>query len=92
MTISKAIARAWSDPEFKAKLLSDPSTALAEAGIEVPAGTEVKVVENTADIQHLVLPAAPTEAREMSVEELEKLAGGEEATTGYWESEGFDRP
>ncbi len=77
MSVSKAIARAWTDADYKAKLLSDPHVALAEHGIEVPAGTTVKVVENTADTQHVVLPVAPpAEAGKVSMDELEKVAGG----------------
>ncbi len=77
MTIAKAIARAWNDAAYKATLLSDPRAALAEAGVEVPAGTTVKVVENTADTQHVVLPVAP--ADELSEEDLMKVAGGQSA-------------
>ena len=73
---AKAIARAWKEADFKAKLLSDTHAALTEAGVEIPAGVTVKVVENTADIQHLVLPVAPGNASELSIEELEKVAGG----------------
>ncbi len=76
MKISKVIARAWTDPAYKAKLLSDPHAALAEAGVEVPAGVTVKVVENTADTTHLVLPTRPE--RELSSDEIEALAGGYE--------------
>ena len=76
MTITKAIARAWTDADYKARLLSEPHAALAEVGVEVPAGTVVKVMENTADTHHLVLPVEPAEAGELSIEELEKLAGG----------------
>ncbi len=76
MTIAKSIARAWSDADYKAKMLSDPHTALAEAGVEVPAGTTVKVVEDTAETKHLVLPVAPGDAGELSAEELEKVAAG----------------
>ncbi len=76
MTIEKAIARAWTDTDYKAKLLSDPHAALAEHGIEAPAGTTIKVIENTADTQHFVLPAAPADAGSLSIEELEKIAGG----------------
>ena len=72
---SKAIARAWSDADFKAKLLSDPRAALAEAGVEVPAGVTVKVVESTKDTQHVVLPVAPGNAGELSIDELERVAG-----------------
>ena len=56
--------------------MSDPRAALAEVGVEVPAGTTIKVVENTADTQHVVLPVAPDNASELSIEELEKVAGG----------------
>lgn len=76
MGVSLAIARAWTDGAYKARLVSDPHAALAEAGVEVPAGLTVKVVENTADMQHLVLPLAPSNASELAPKELEKVAGG----------------
>ena len=61
MTIATAIAiaRTWTDTHYKAKLINDPHAALAEAGVELPAGTTVKVVQNTANTQYLVLPVAP---------------------------------
>ena len=70
-TVSKAIAHAWTDPGFKEKLIKDPRAALAEHGVEAPAGTTMKVVENTSDTQHLVLPTAPDKAGEVSMAELE---------------------
>ncbi len=76
MTLANAIARAWRDAAYKAKLLSDPHAALAEEGVEIPVGTTVKVVENTADFQHLVLPVAPDRADELSADELQKVAAG----------------
>ncbi len=76
MTIAKAIARAWTDAAYKTKLASDPHAALAEAGVSIPTGTTVKVIENTANTAHVVLPVAPAKASEMSVRELEKVAGG----------------
>jgi len=82
MNIAKAIARAWTDAAYKTKLLSDPQAALADAGIEVASGTTVKVMENTADIRHLVLPIAPSNAGELDVEDLEKVAGGSSHSGG----------
>lgn len=76
MTVAKAIVRAWTDEDFKAKLLSDPNAALVEHGVEISAGITVKVIENTANTQHLVLPVAPSNAAELSAEELEKIAAG----------------
>ncbi len=82
MTISKAIARAWRDSAYKAKLLSDPHAALAEAGVEVPEGTNIKVVENSSDTHHLVLPTAPANVGELSGEALEKAAAGANSIPG----------
>ncbi len=72
--LGKVVAKAWSDEAFKAKLKGDPRAALAEMGVETPAGTVVKVVEDTADTVHLVLPLAPP--GDLSQDELEKVAGG----------------
>jgi Nitrile hydratase, alpha chain len=74
MSMSKVVARAWADPAYKAKLLSDPHSALAEAGVDVPAGIRLKVVEDTADTRHVVLPVAPSGAGELTEEELGKVA------------------
>jgi Nitrile hydratase, alpha chain len=71
----KVVAKAWSDSVFKAKLLKDPQAVLAEAGVEMPPGVAVKVVENTQDTMHLVLPAPPP-AGELTDEALDKVAGG----------------
>ena len=70
----KMVAKAWRDPAFKAKLLADPNAALKDAGIPVPAGVTVKVVENTDTHVHLVLPPKPT--RELSDEALDRVAAG----------------
>jgi hypothetical protein len=70
----KMVARAWRDPAFKAKLLADPHAALKDAGIPVPAGVTVKVVENTDTHFHLVLPPKP--AHELSDEALDRVAAG----------------
>lgn len=76
MTVAKAVARAWTDPAFKAKLMSDANAALSEAGVDVPAGVSIKVVENTADTQYMVLPQPPSDASQLQSEELETVAGG----------------
>jgi nitrile hydratase alpha subunit len=72
-TYAKIIARAWRDPAFKAKLIADPQAALKEAGVTVPFGMTVKVVENTDAQFHFVLPPKP--AGELSDEALDKAAG-----------------
>ena len=53
---ARVIAKAWVDEGFKARLLADSRSALAEMGIEIPAETPVlEVVENTGDVHHLVV-------------------------------------
>ena|SRR5208282_2303409 len=70
---AQVVARAWADAAFKKRLLAQPTAALKEVGLEAPEGFQVKVVENTDRLAHLVLPPAPGELAE---EELERVAGG----------------
>jgi hypothetical protein len=53
------VARAWTDPAFKARLLADPAAVLKENGLVMPAGFQVQVVENTERVVHLTLPPPP---------------------------------
>jgi len=71
---TKAIAKAWSDPAYKARLLADPQAALAEVGVSAPENLKFKVVENTADVVHLILPPPPS--GELSEESLALVSGG----------------
>ena len=66
------IAKAWSDPAFKAKVLADPHAALKELGVAVAAGKTVKVVENADRHLHLVLPPKP--AGPLSADEADRLS------------------
>jgi hypothetical protein len=65
--VSKIIAKAWIDEGFKARLLADPATTLKEEGLEISPGVKVQIVEDTANVQHLLLPAKP------STEELSEV-------------------
>ncbi len=76
MDSAQVIARAWADPAFKTQLLSDPKAAIAGYGIDLPAGWNLKIVENTADTIHMVLPATPSQAANLSDADLQNLAGG----------------
>jgi hypothetical protein len=72
---AKIVARAWSDPVFKTRLLADPGPILAEAGITPPPGVNFRVVEDTDTVSHLVLPPPPGSG-ELSAADLERVAGG----------------
>ncbi len=53
---ARIVARAWVDPDYKARLLSDSMSALRELGYTLPDTTpQLEVVENTAAVHHLVV-------------------------------------
>lgn len=72
------IKKALTDAAFKASLLKDPKAAVEKAsGAKLPAGVTIKVVEDTASVVHLVLPASSAPAKgELSENDLGKVSGG----------------
>ena len=52
---AKLVARAWVDPEFKTRLLSDTKTAAQELGIDASGSVEFVVVENTPRVHNLIV-------------------------------------
>jgi hypothetical protein len=58
---SQITAKAWADPKYKARLLSDPAAVLGEAGVTTLDGRAVTVVENTPKLFHFVLLARPAD-------------------------------
>jgi nitrile hydratase len=49
------IAKAWTDPAFKQRLLDDASAACAELGFSGQQGEQLKVVENTDAVHNMVV-------------------------------------
>jgi nitrile hydratase len=52
---AKLVARAWTDAEFKARLVADPKAACAEMGIDATAINEFVVLENSEKVRHMVV-------------------------------------
>ena len=52
----RLVQQATEDPALRQRLLQSPKQVLVEAGITLPAGLEVEIVENTDKVIHLVLP------------------------------------
>lgn len=71
--MSQILTRCWADAAFKVQLLADPVAVLNAQGLEVPAGVQVRVVEDTDQVVHWVIPARPNE---VSDDALEAVAGG----------------
>jgi nitrile hydratase alpha subunit len=51
---AKVVARAWTDPEFKARLMENGNKAVAELGISMEADHLI-AVENTPDVHNLIV-------------------------------------
>lgn len=51
---AKVVARAWTDPEFKARLLEDGSSACAEMGFEM-GPTHLVVVADTPEVHNVIV-------------------------------------
>jgi hypothetical protein len=73
--MQEIIARTWVDEEFKHRLITDPVATLAAEGATIPPGLQIKAVENTDRVFHLVLPLKPTHLSDL---ELERIAAGGE--------------
>jgi nitrile hydratase subunit alpha len=52
---AKVVARAWTDPKFKARLLEDATAACAEMGIGGLQGEEMVVAENTDTVHNAIV-------------------------------------
>lgn len=52
---ARVVARAWSDPDYKARLMADATVAIAELGYTGRQGEHMVVVENTPELHNLVV-------------------------------------
>ena len=52
---AKVVARAWSDPAYKERLLKDGSAAILELGFSGVQGEDMVVVENTAEVHNVLV-------------------------------------
>ncbi len=52
---AKVVARAWTDPEYKKRLMENGTDAIAEFGFSGVQGEDMVVVENTEDVHNIVV-------------------------------------
>jgi nitrile hydratase len=52
---ARVVARAWLDPEFRARLLKDGTAACAELGYGGPQGEYIVVLEDTPTLHHVIV-------------------------------------
>jgi len=75
------VTRAWEDPTFKKRLMSDPQQAIESikgSAVNIPAGKEIKVVDQTDDKYiYITIPKRPEmQEMELSDEQLDLVSGG----------------
>lgn len=71
--LEQLLSRAGEDPDFRARLLSEPEATLKqEYGFAVPDGMKLKVIEDSRNMSHLVLPPNP----QLSLDEMRTVSGG----------------
>ena len=49
------VAKAWSDPEFRTRLLEHPKETVIESGFVPEHNADIIVLENTSEVQHMVV-------------------------------------
>ncbi|MGV0760131.1 hypothetical protein V6768_12525 [Tistrella mobilis] len=77
--LADLLRRAARDTALRDRLKADPAAVLAEAGLDVPDGCEVVVLEDRRDRMHLVLPSPL-----MAYDDIDQAAdvGGDVVTVG----------
>ena len=58
---------------YRSKVVADPRGVLADFGVDVPEGTEIRVHDSTAEIRYLVVPLRPEGTEGWSEERLAGL-------------------
>ena len=74
----KILARVLKDEDFKKALIANPGEVLSkEYGIKLPEGVTLRIVEDTPDVKHVVLPCIEAQGlEEVSEEAIDKIAAG----------------
>src|SRR5260370_389603 len=82
---ARVVARAWVDPAYKERLLTDATAAIKELGYtgeqgehmmvvaNGPKDMEMRVWDSTGEVRYLVLPERPANSEKLSEEELAAL-------------------
>lgn len=58
---------------YRSRVVNEPRDVLREFGTELPANTEIQVVDSTADMRYLVVPMRPAGTESWSEEQLARL-------------------
>jgi nitrile hydratase subunit alpha len=59
--------------EYRARVVRQARTVLAEMGLEIPPAKQIRVWDTTADTRYMVIPQRPAGTEGLSESELAKL-------------------
>jgi hypothetical protein len=73
----KLVRHCWTDEEFRKEFIADPAGTFVKY-LQVPAANlpKITVHQEEAGSWHIVLPSKPSNAAELSEDDLTKVAGG----------------
>jgi nitrile hydratase len=63
----------YKSPPYRSRAVADPRGVLAEFGVSLPAGTEIRVWDSTAEMRYLVIPMRPEGTEGLDEESLADL-------------------
>jgi nitrile hydratase subunit alpha len=76
-TIIGAAPDWYKDLEYRARVVRESRTALKEMGLDLPASTEIRVWDTTADTRYMVLPVQPAATLGWSADKLADIVSQE---------------
>jgi nitrile hydratase subunit alpha len=63
----------YKDPAYRARVVREPRTVLAEMGLQLPDDVQITVRDSTSEVRWLVLPERPASTEQLTEEELVPL-------------------
>jgi nitrile hydratase subunit alpha len=63
----------YKDPAYRARIVREPRTVLAEMGLTLDEDTEVRVWDSSSEVRYFVLPERPEGTEELAEEQLAAL-------------------
>jgi nitrile hydratase len=63
----------YKSPEYRSRIVREPRAVLADFGLEVPEGKEIRIWDSSSDMRYFVLPERPEGTEGLSEDELAAL-------------------
>jgi nitrile hydratase len=63
----------YKSPEYRSRIVREPRAVLADFGLAVPEGKEIRVWDSSSDMRYMVLPERPEGTDGLSEEQLAQL-------------------